>query len=35
VTGYDTVMPLFRTEHRYLPTEERIVAAARSVLEFA
>ena len=35
VTGYDTVMPLFRTEHRYLPTTERIVAAARSVLEFA
>ncbi len=35
VTGYDTVMPLFRTEHRYLPTTERIVTAARSVLEFA
>lgn len=35
VTGYDTVMPLFRTEHRYLPTEARIVAAARSAMEFA
>jgi 2-oxoisovalerate dehydrogenase E1 component beta subunit len=35
VTGYDTVMPLFRTEHRYLPTEERIVAAANALLEYA
>ena len=34
VTGYDTVMPLFRTEQHYLPSEERIVAAARRVLEF-
>ncbi len=34
VTGYDTVMPLFRTEQHYLPSAERIVAAARRVLEF-
>jgi 2-oxoisovalerate dehydrogenase E1 component beta subunit len=34
VTGYDTVMPLFRTEQRYLPNEQRIVAAARAALEF-
>ncbi len=35
VTGYDTVMPLFRSEHHYLPTEQRIVAAAASALEYA
>jgi pyruvate dehydrogenase E1 component beta subunit len=35
VTGYDTVMPLPRLEARYLPTAERVVAAARQVLEFA
>ena len=35
VTGYDTVMPLPRLEARYLPTVERVVAAARRVLEFA
>ncbi len=35
VTGYDTVMPLFRLEEQYLPSEERIVDAARHVLEFA
>jgi len=34
VTGYDTVMPLLRSEHRYMPNEQRILAAARSVLEF-
>lgn len=35
VTGYDTVMPLFRLEDHYLPDERRIIAAARRVLEFA
>lgn len=35
VTGYDTVMPLPRTEMRYLPGVPRIVKAAREVLEFA
>jgi 2-oxoisovalerate dehydrogenase E1 component beta subunit len=35
VTGYDTVMPLPRTEMRYLPSVARIVKAAREVLEFA
>jgi pyruvate dehydrogenase E1 component beta subunit len=34
VTGYDTVMPLFRIEQHYLPNERRIIAAARRVLEF-
>lgn len=35
VTGYDTVMPLPKLEHRYLPNEARIVAAVREVFEFA
>lgn len=35
VAGYDTVMPLFRTEQRYLPDEQRIVDVARNALEFA
>jgi 2-oxoisovalerate dehydrogenase E1 component beta subunit len=32
VTGYDTVMPLFRLEHDYIPGVQRIVDAVRSVL---
>jgi pyruvate dehydrogenase E1 component beta subunit len=35
VAGYDTVMPLPRLEHHYLPDEARILAAARRVLAFA
>jgi pyruvate dehydrogenase E1 component beta subunit len=35
VTGYDTIMPLFRNEHHYMPSEARILAAARRVLAFA
>lgn len=35
VTGYDTVMPLPRTEMRYLPSVARIVKAVREVLAFA
>ncbi|MDH3294620.1 MAG: alpha-ketoacid dehydrogenase subunit beta, partial [Acidimicrobiia bacterium] len=35
VTGYDTVMPLPRLEHHYLPSVERILAAARRTQEFA
>jgi pyruvate dehydrogenase E1 component beta subunit len=35
VTGYDTVMPLSRLEAHYLPSIDRIVGAARRVLEFA
>ena len=35
VTGYDTVIPLPRTEMRYLPSVPRIVQAAREALEFA
>lgn len=34
VTGYDTVMPLPRLEQHYLPSVDRIVAAARDVCRF-
>lgn len=33
VTGWDTVFPLKRSEHHYLPSVDRIVAAAESALE--
>jgi pyruvate/2-oxoglutarate/acetoin dehydrogenase E1 component len=32
VTGWDTVVPLKRTEHHYLPNPDRIIAAARRTL---
>jgi pyruvate dehydrogenase E1 component beta subunit len=32
VTGYDTVMPLFRLEHDYIPSMQRIVDTVRSVV---
>lgn len=35
VTGYDTVMPLFRNEHHYLPSPQRIIDAAHRVMEYA
>ncbi len=35
VAGYDTVMPLYRLEDQYMPSEARIVAAARRALDFA
>ena len=34
VTGYDTVMPLFRLEDHYMPSAGRIVDAARQSLAF-
>ncbi|HIE94741.1 MAG TPA: alpha-ketoacid dehydrogenase subunit beta [Acidobacteria bacterium] len=34
VTGYDTVIPLPRLEHHYLPSTDRILTAAREVLAF-
>lgn len=34
VTGYDTVMPYARTEHRYMPSVERIVDEIRKAMEF-
>ncbi len=35
VTGFDAVMPLARLESHYLPSVDRIVAAARNTLEAA
>jgi 2-oxoisovalerate dehydrogenase E1 component subunit beta len=35
VTGYDTVMPLPKLEHHYLPSTERIIKAVRKVVEYA
>jgi pyruvate dehydrogenase E1 component beta subunit len=35
VAGYDTIMPLPKLEHRYMPSEARILAATRRVLAFA
>jgi pyruvate dehydrogenase E1 component beta subunit len=34
VTGYDVPVPYFARENTYLPTTERIVAAARKTLDF-
>lgn len=34
VAGYDTVMPLPRLEAHYMPTEQRILRAARQVLAY-
>lgn len=35
VTGYDTVVPLAKLEHRYMPQKDRIVGAVRDVLDAA
>jgi len=35
ITGYDTIMPLYKSEHYYMPKTSRIVAAAREAMEFA
>jgi pyruvate dehydrogenase E1 component beta subunit len=32
VTGYDTIMPLFKLEHEYIPSVSRIVAAVQLTL---
>jgi 2-oxoisovalerate dehydrogenase E1 component beta subunit len=34
VTGYDTIMPLAKLEHYYMPSVERIVSAVNRVMEF-
>jgi pyruvate dehydrogenase E1 component beta subunit len=34
VAGWDTVMPLPRLEHHYMPSQARIVAAVRRLMEF-
>lgn len=35
VSGYDTIMPLYRLENTYLPNAARILAAVQRVMEFA
>lgn len=35
VTGYDTIMPLYRLEHQFIPTENRIIKAVKNVMEYA
>jgi len=35
VAGYDTIMPLPRLEHSYMPSTARIVSAARESLDYA
>lgn len=35
VTGYDTVMPLPKLEHYYMPTEARILTAVREAMEYS
>lgn len=35
VTGYDTVMPLYRLEKLFIPSEQRIMNAVKNVLEYA
>ncbi|MCS5712389.1 transketolase C-terminal domain-containing protein [Candidatus Berkiella aquae] len=34
VTGYDTVMPLYRLEKLFIPSEQRIMNAVKNVLEY-
>ena len=34
VTGYDTIVPLYKMEHLYLPSEERILTAVHEVMAF-
>lgn len=34
VTGYDTVMPLYRNEYEYMPSTQRIMQAVNTVMEF-
>ena len=33
VTGYDTIMPLFKLEKKYMPSVERILKAVDEVME--
>lgn len=35
VTGYDTVVPLAKLEHQWMPSTARILAAAKQTLEFS
>ena len=35
VTGYDTVMPYFQLEKKYMPSTNRIIKAVQSLMEFS
>lgn len=35
VTGYDTIMPLYRLEQKYMPDTTRILAAVKQTMEYA
>ncbi|MGE4348825.1 MAG: alpha-ketoacid dehydrogenase subunit beta [Candidatus Berkiella sp.] len=35
VSGYDTIVPLYKLEKTYLPSKQRILTAVQQVLEFA
>lgn len=35
VTGYDTVMPLYRLEKNFIPSEQRIMNTVKKILEYA
>ena len=35
ITGYDTIMPLYRLEAAYIPSVERIIAGVRDTLEYS
>jgi pyruvate dehydrogenase E1 component beta subunit len=35
VTGYDTIMPLPRGEHHYMPSVEKILESVKEVLEYS
>ncbi len=35
VSGYDTIMPLYRLENYYMPSVEQILSAANAALEYA
>lgn len=35
VTGYDTIMPYFRLEKNYIPSEQRIINSVKHVMEYA
>jgi pyruvate dehydrogenase E1 component beta subunit len=35
VTGYDVIVPYAQLESAYLPSEQRILAAAKRILEYA
>ena len=35
VTGYDTIVPYFKLEKKYMPSAERIIKAVQSLMEFS